>query len=145
MGQEDGYMLELSTMVAAPPARTFELLTDKREISQWWGPHGFTTPEIEMELRPGGSYRFTMQPPEGEVFHLRGEFTEVSPGQRLAYTFAWEEPDADDVETFVTLTLRALDGGTEISLVQGTFTTEARLELHRGGWTDGFERLSAMT
>lgn len=139
-----GFTLELQTVLEAGSARVYVLLTDPREIPRWWGPHGFTTPEIELDLRVGGGYRFTMQPPEGEAFHLRGEFTEVAPTERVAYTFVWEEPDPDDVETLVTLSLRSLDEDrTELTLTQGEFTTGARLELHRGGWSDGFEKLVA--
>ena len=140
-----GFTLHLRTTLPAPPSRVFELLTDPSEIQRWWGPHGYTTPRIDLDLRVGGSYRFTMRPPEGEVFHLRGVFTEIAPAERLAYTFAWEEPDPDDVETLVTLTLReAGNGSTELLLEQGVFATEARFELHRGGWTDSFERLAAL-
>ena len=144
MAQANGFILELQTVVGTSPARAFELLTDPLEIPRWWGPHGFSTPEIELDLRVGGTYRFTMQPPEGEAFHLQGEFTTIDPGNRLAYTFVWEEPDPDDVATLVALSLRSVDGGTEVRLVQGEFTTEARLELHRGGWSDGLKRLAAV-
>lgn len=140
-----GYVLELRGVLDAGRPRVFELLTDPQEIARWWGPHGFTTPEIALDLRIGGGYRFTMQPPEGEAFHLRGEFTHIVPGERLVYTFEWEEPDPDDVVTTVSLTLGRLERErTELSLVQGEFATEARLELHRGGWTDGFERIAAV-
>ena len=140
-----GFTLHLQTTVAAPPSRVFELLTDPREVQRWWGPHGFTTPRIDMDLRVGGSFRFTMQPPEGEAFHLRGVFAEIVPGERLAYTFVWEEPDPDDVETFVTLSLREVAGGsTELLLDHRAFATEGRLALHHGGWSDAFERLTVL-
>jgi len=44
-----------------------------------------------------------MQPPEGDRFYLTGEFREVDPPARLAYTFIWEYPDPDDVEMLVEL------------------------------------------
>ena len=77
-------------------------------MAAWWGPRGFTTPEALLDVRPGGGYRFSMQPPEGEVFHLSGEFLDVEPDQRLVFTFRWEEPVEDDRETVVTLSLRPL-------------------------------------
>ena len=72
--------------------RVFKALTDRAELVRWWGPSGFTTPEIEMDLSLGGSYRWGMQPPDGELFHLAGEFLEIDPPHRLAYSFRWEEP-----------------------------------------------------
>ena len=84
-----------------------------------------------------------MQPPEGELFHLAGEYLEVQPSSRLAYTFRWEPPDPDDRETVAGLTLHARAGGTEVELTQGPFATEARRELHQTGWTEGLARLAS--
>jgi uncharacterized protein YndB with AHSA1/START domain len=47
---------------------------------------------------------------------------------------------ADD-ETVVTLSLGDVADATQVSLLQGEFATEARLALHRGGWTDSLEKL----
>ncbi|HET7735129.1 MAG TPA: SRPBCC domain-containing protein [Nocardioidaceae bacterium] len=143
MALDKGLTLELTADVPLPRARVFGLLTDPAELPLWWGPHGFTTPEIELDLRVGGGYRFTMQPPEGEPFHLSGTFTSVEPAT-VAYTFMWEEPAPDDVETHVTLSLRPVDTGTRIHLLHRGFSTEERVALHRGGWSDGFERMLAI-
>lgn len=136
-----GMSLELTCTVEAPPERVFDALSKPSQLAAWWGPNGFTTPDASINLNVGGGYRFTMQPPEGEAFHLSGEFLEVSPPSSLVSTFRWEEPDPDDVETTVRVTLAKADGGTLVSVAQGTFATDARLELHRGGWTDSLERL----
>jgi uncharacterized protein YndB with AHSA1/START domain len=83
-----------------------------------------------------------MQPPEGEPFYLGGEFPEVDPPRRLAFTFVYEEPDPDDVETLVDLSLRDRGASTEVVFSQGRFKTEARRELHWDDWTDSFNRLA---
>ena len=142
--QPSGLDLSLERVVDAPRARVFALLTEPDGLRRWWGPHGFSTPEIDLDLTVGGRYRFTMEPPEGDRFHLAGVFLEVDPPQRLVYTFAWEEPTADDRETVVALTLAASGAPEErtlVSLSQGSFATEERLGLHRDGWTDSFDRL----
>lgn len=118
------------------------MLTDPRELARWWGPNGFTMPEAELDLRVGGRYRFAMKPPDGDVFHLAGEYRAIDPPNRLVYTFRWEEPTPDDRETVVELSLDARDDGTEIFLSQGTFATEERRALHENGWTDSFARLA---
>ncbi|MEJ7742351.1 MAG: hypothetical protein WKF73_07290 [Nocardioidaceae bacterium] len=66
------------------------------------GPHGFTTPETELNLTVGRGYRFSMKPPDGDLFHLSGEFAEINPGDpphhlRLGANLT------DDRETVVTL------------------------------------------
>lgn len=139
--QPGGLLLQLRFALDAPRERIFSMLTEPVELAKWWGPRGFTIPEAELNLRMGGGYRLSMQPPDGELFHLSGEFLEIDPPSRLVYTFRWEEPTPDDRETVVTLSLDAVGGGTEVALSQGLFATEERLSLHRGGWTDAFEKL----
>ncbi len=140
-GQQDGFLLDLSRVLPAARELVFAKLTEPAELASWWGPQGFAIPSVEVDLRPGGRYRFTMQPPDGDAFHLSGAFLEVDPPHRLAYTFAWEEPDPDDRETVVVLSLEAVEAGTEVTLAQGEFATEARLALHRDGWSESFEKL----
>jgi len=140
-GPTDHLVLELSCRLVAPRERVFTALTDPSDLATWWGPAGFTVPEIELDLSIGGRYRFGMQPPGGDRFHLAGEFLEIDPPSRLAYTFRWEEPDPEDRETVVRLGLSAAGGSTELSLWHGTFATEARLALHRSGWTESFQKL----
>jgi uncharacterized protein YndB with AHSA1/START domain len=141
MDGEPGFVLELHRVVDAPRERIFEALTVPAVLAKWWGPAGFTTPEIELDLRPGGRYRLSMQPPDGELFHLSGEFLEIERPGRLVYTFRWDEPDPDDRETVVQLSLDAVGDTTEVSLSQGDFATEARWALHRSGWTESFDKL----
>jgi uncharacterized protein YndB with AHSA1/START domain len=136
-----GGMLELRRVLPAPPPIVFEAFADPTKLAQWWGPTGFRVPRLEYDPRVGAGYRIEMQPPEGDAFYLTGEFREVERPIRLAYTFVWEPPDPDDVETLVELSFRDIGGSTEAAFTQGPFKTEARRELHRDGWTDTFDRL----
>jgi uncharacterized protein YndB with AHSA1/START domain len=85
-----------------------------------------------------------MQPPEGEAFHLSGEFLEIQAPSALSFTFRWEEPAQDDRETVVELSLDPLGEGTKVTMTQAEFATKERLELHRGGWADSFEKLYSL-
>lgn len=141
--QPGSFRHEMAGRLGATPERVFEMLTQPGQVQQWWGPHGFTMPEARVDLRVGGSYRFTMQPPEGERFHLTGEFREVEPPSRLVFTFRYDEPTPDDRETVVTLTLDPDGKQTRVSLDQDGFATEGRVALHRDGWSDSFDRLGS--
>jgi uncharacterized protein YndB with AHSA1/START domain len=136
--------LELTRTLPAAPSLVFERFTDPSELARWWGPEGFSTPSMNYEPRVGESYRIEMQPPEGDAFHLAGEFRAVDPATRLAFSFNWEPPDPDDVETVVELSFSDRGESTEVVLSQGPFKTEARHALHRDGWTDSFNRLEAL-
>ena len=137
-------MLEAERVLPAPPPVVFAAFSDPGQLVKWWGPEGFTTPSLQFEPRVGESYRIEMQPPEGDPFWLTGEFREVDPPVRLAFTFVWEDPASDDVETSVALTFRELGESTEVDLEQGPFKTEARRALHRDGWRDSFDKLERL-
>ena len=134
-------VLEIERVLPAPRPVVFEAFVDPQQLARWWGPEGYAVANLEFEPRVGASYWIEMQPPDGEPFYLGGEFREVDPPGRLAFTFAYEDPDPDDVETLVELSFRGRGESTEVILVQGSFKTEARRELHRDGWTDSFDRL----
>jgi uncharacterized protein YndB with AHSA1/START domain len=85
-----------------------------------------------------------MQPAEGEMFHLSGEYREVEPPDRLVYTFLWEPADPDDRETMVTMTFGDLGDSTELSVRQEGFATEGRRLLHEEGWTESLDRLEEL-
>ena len=136
--------LQMKRILRAPVSAVFRACTEPEELAKWWGPRGFTTPAIELDLRVGGRYRFAMQPPEGDLFHLTGEFREVDPPSRLAYTFVWEPPDPDDRETLVTLSFRDVDGLTAVNFTQGAFASEQRRALHEQGWRESLERLQEL-
>jgi uncharacterized protein YndB with AHSA1/START domain len=130
--------------VLAPRSRVFSMFTEPDQLARWWGPKGFTSPTVELDVRAGGRYRIEMQPPEGDAFWLSGEFREVDAPARLAYTFRWEDPDPDDRENLVVVTLAERGEATEVAVEHGPFATEARRSLHEHGWTDSLDRLEAI-
>src|SRR6478736_2592193 len=132
--------LHLEKILVVPRERVFAAFVDAEQLRRWWGPAGFTVPRLEFGAVEGTNYRIAMQPPDGDVFHIRGTFRAVEPPHRLTYTFNYEEPDPDDQETLVTLTFESTDGGTRVTLDQGPFKTASRLGLHRDGWTETLER-----
>jgi uncharacterized protein YndB with AHSA1/START domain len=136
--------LEMTRVVPAARSMVFAAFVDPAELVKWFGPKSYTARSLEFDARVGGSFRIEMQPPEGDPFFLTGEFREIDRPGRLAYTFIYEDPDPDDVETLVRLSLRDLGESTEVAFTQGPFKTEARRALHRDGWTDSFDKLERL-
>ena len=61
----------------------FAACVDPHELARWWGPAGFTAPSVDLDVRDGGRYRITMQPPDGQAFHRADRYSEVDPRGRL--------------------------------------------------------------
>ncbi|HEY0319182.1 MAG TPA: SRPBCC family protein [Solirubrobacterales bacterium] len=74
----------------APRDRVFAVYTDPELIPEWWGPRGTETMVDEMDVRPGGRWRFLTRDSDGSEIAFRGVFREVTPPERLVQTFEWE-------------------------------------------------------
>jgi uncharacterized protein YndB with AHSA1/START domain len=140
-GPPTALVVELCRVLPASRERVYEALASPDKLARWWGPKGFSCPDVDFAPCVGRGYRIAMQPPEGAVFHLCGEFREVARPARLVYTFVWDPPAPDDRETVAELSLTDERGGTRLTLVQGPFATEERRRLHEDGWSEGLDRL----
>jgi uncharacterized protein YndB with AHSA1/START domain len=69
----------------APRELMFEVWTDPMHLEQWWGPYGFRTESIAMDLREGGGWQLAMHAPDGRLFNNRTVYLEVVAPERLVY------------------------------------------------------------
>jgi uncharacterized protein YndB with AHSA1/START domain len=121
----------------APRERVFELWTDAEKIPLWWGRLVDTTTVDEMDVRPGGRWRFVCVSPDGE-HAFRGVYREVSPPERIVGTFEWEGmPGHVSVETTTFEDLG--DGRTLMRSVSVFHTTEERDGMLASGMEKGQE------
>jgi uncharacterized protein YndB with AHSA1/START domain len=108
-GAEDRQIV-LSRLFEAPRELVFEAFTERKHVEQWWGPAGFTVTIHEMDVRPGGTWRFIMHGPDGVDYPNTIVYDEVASPERLVYTH--EEPSFrvtvtfDDFAGITALTLR---------------------------------------
>jgi uncharacterized protein YndB with AHSA1/START domain len=128
----------------APRELVFKAWTEPERAKHWYCPHGFTVAELEMDVRPGGAWRKCMRSPEGQDYWRSGVFREIVPPERLVFTYFSDDPNSQPGhETVVTITFADVDGKTEMRFHQAFFENVAARDAHRGGWTQGLERLGA--
>ncbi len=123
----------------APREAVFAAWTNPAVLRRWWASEpGWRSPSAEVDLRVGGRYRLSMGEPDGGPVHtVTGEYTEVRPPERLAYTWAWEgdPPEMDgSAGTLVTVEFAEDDGRTTVTVVHTGFATDRARDLHEGGW-----------
>lgn len=131
--------LKFSRTFDADPEFAFAAITHPDLIKKWFGPHGYTCPVVEVDLRVGGNYHIEMKTPEGELIKLNGVYNVVNPPNALEYTWQWDEPDAK--QTMVKVKLSTSGGGTEVFVEQGEFASAESKEGHEQGWFASFDRL----
>ena len=70
----------------APRDLVFKMWTDPKHIAQWWGPKGFTTTIYEMDVKPGGVWRFVMHGPDGVDYQNKVVYLEIVKPERIVYS-----------------------------------------------------------
>ena len=114
---QQGSELVMERIFEAPRELVWKVLTDPEQVTHWWGPHGHTATVEEMDVRPGGRWRWIGHTPDGRDAQFRGEYLEVVPPERYVRTEIYDvepfnlDPSAAAVET---LTLEDLGDRTRI-------------------------------
>ena len=93
--------IRMTRVFNAPRQLVFDAMTKPEHVRRWWGclGDGYSVPVCEIDLRPGGRWRFVNRHPKGEAaFH--GEYREITPPSRLVFTEIFEDfPDTVSVVT----------------------------------------------
>ena len=131
----------ITRVIDAQRTLVWEAYTSPEHVPEWMGPRGSSMPVCEIDLRPGGGYRFVART-EGFEMTITGVYQEVVPPERLVSTDSW---GGDWPETINTLVLTEEDGKTKISLTILYPSKEARDAALQTGMTEGlsqgFDRL----
>lgn len=130
----------------APRDRVFEAFTDPQLIPRWWGPRRMTTIVDEMDVRPGGKWRFISHDCDDKEQCFRGIYREITPPERLVQTFEWEGmPGHVIVDTVI---FEDLGGRTRLTTTSLFHTSEERDGMLSSGMESGLseshERLAEL-
>ena len=94
--------LSLTRLIDAPAEALWRCWTEPELIKQWFTPRPWTTPVVEVDVRPGGSSYLLFRRPNGEEFPNRGVYLEVERNRRLVFTDAYVEAWAPSAKPFLT-------------------------------------------
>ncbi|HET9346964.1 MAG TPA: SRPBCC family protein [Candidatus Limnocylindrales bacterium] len=86
----DGTDLVFERTFDAPREKVWQAFTDPEIVPRWWGKRGTTTTVLEMDVRPGGTWRYVNSDPSREDVVFFGEYLEVTPPERIRWTFMFE-------------------------------------------------------
>jgi uncharacterized protein YndB with AHSA1/START domain len=141
--------LVLTRTFHAPRSLVFKAWTDPKHLALWWGPHGFTNPVCEVDVRPGGGIRIDMTGPDGTVYPMKGVFHEVVEPERLVFTStALEDREGNPgLEVHNTVTFAEQGGETTLTVkavvVKAGPEAAGALVGMDAGWAQSLERLEA--
>jgi uncharacterized protein YndB with AHSA1/START domain len=139
----DPAALRLKRTFNAPVEAVFDAWTSAEVLRRWW-PVGsdWETPVAEVDVRVGGSLRLVMRNPEGEEFGGSGEYLEITPRERLVFTWTWDGHEGHEGTQLIEVEFREQeDGTTTVVLTNRGLRDEDSKRSHRQGWEASFDNL----
>ena len=128
--------IRMTRLFDAPRALLFEAMSRPEHIRRWWGclGEGYSVPVCEVDLRPGGAWRFVNRHPQGEAaFH--GVYREIAPPERAVFTEIYEA--FPEVESVVTSVLTEEGGKTRLTVTACYPSAEVRDAVLKSGMEKG--------
>jgi len=105
--------LIITRVIHAPRELVYKAWTDPEHLPHWWGPRGFTITVQEIDVRPGGVWRYVMHGPDGVDYDNKIVYMEVEQPERLVYSHGGGE---EDEQFQVTVTFSEQGNKTELTM-----------------------------
>jgi uncharacterized protein YndB with AHSA1/START domain len=142
----DPTAIRIERMFRAPVEAVFAAWTSAEMLRRWYPPGAdWDTPVAEIDLRVGGKLRLVMRDPAGDEFGGGGEYREIDPPRRLAFTWAWDRSDARAETQLIEVEFTDnQDGTTTVVMVNRGLRDEQSKGSHREGWEGSFDNLDRL-
>lgn len=126
-----------------PREKVFRAWTDAQALKHWFRPsEQHRCQAVELDPRVGGRYRIDVRSPDGEEHSVGGVYREIVAPSRLVFT--WSKSGRPDFDSVVTIELREVSGGTELTLTHERLPDAESRARHEQGWTGCLEHLGTL-
>ena len=135
------HLVRLERVFAASAEEVFDAWTSAEVMRRWLHPGpDWATPEVEVDLRVGGSVRVVMLGPDGRHGGARGEYTVIERPRRLVMTWAFDDEPAN--EQLIELSFSEAAGSTTVVMLNSGISTGARRDSQDRGWRGCLDELA---
>jgi uncharacterized protein YndB with AHSA1/START domain len=136
--------VHLHRVLRCPPAKVYKAFTDAAAMAKWLPPFGFTCTVHAMDARVGGSFRMSFHNfGSGNGHSFGGDYLELVPGEKLRYVDRFDDPNLPG-EMEVTVTLKPVLCGTELTVVQAGIPAMIPTEMCYLGWQESLVQLAQL-
>ncbi len=137
-----GNTVRLHRVLKAPAERVYKAFLDADAKARWLPPYGFVGKVHEMDARVGGRYRMSFTNfGTGSSHSFSGTYVELTPHERIRYTDTFDDPNLPG-EMAVTISLKKVLCGTELSIVQENLPAAIPVEFCYLGWQESLTQLA---
>lgn len=136
--------IRLHRVLSAPPERVYKAFVDADAKCKWLPPRGFTGKVHHLDARVGGSYRMSFTNfGNGQSHSFGGQYLELVPGEKIRYSDQFDDPNLPG-QMQVTVTLKKVSCGTDITIVQEGVPAVIPLEACYLGWQESLSQLAQL-
>ena len=134
--------VQLHRVLRASPERVYRAFLEPDAIAKWIPPYGFTCKVHHMDVKVGGTFKMSFANfATGHGHSFGGEYLELVPFERIRYTDKFDDPNLPGVIQ-VTVVLKPVTCGTELSIVQAGLPEIIPLEMCYLGWQESLSQLA---
>ena len=136
--------VRLHRVLATTPDKVYRAFLEPDAMAKWLPPNGYACTVHELEAREGGIHKMSFRNfTTGDSHSFGGKYLELVPNERLCYTDKFDDPNLPG-EMQVTVTLRKVEVGTELNIVQEGVPDVIPLEGCYLGWQQSLENLAKL-
>lgn len=136
--------VRLHRVLATKPEKVYRAFLDPDALARWLPPNGFTGRVHTIEAKVGGRHRMSFTNfTTGQGHSFGGEYLELVPNERLRYTDRFDDPNLPG-EMVVTVTIKAVQVGTELNIEQAGIPEAIPLEACYLGWQESLRNLARL-
>lgn len=136
--------INLHRVLTAPPQKVYRAFIEPDAIASWLPPYGFLCTVHELDAKVGGKHKMSFRNfTTGGSHSFGGEYREMIPGERLVYTDRFDDPGMPG-EMTVTVTLKAVSMGTEITIEQAGIPDMIPADSCYVGWQECLTKLARL-
>jgi uncharacterized protein YndB with AHSA1/START domain len=134
----------LHRVLATKPDKVYRAFIEADAMAKWLPPNGFTCTVHHLDAKVGGTFRMSFRNfTTGKSHSFGGKYLELVPGERLRYTNKFDDPNLPG-EMQVTVVLRQVSVGTELTIVQEGIPDAIPVEACYLGWQDSLRNLASL-
>ena len=136
--------VKLHRVLRTPPGKVYRAFLEPDAMTKWIPPYGFTCKVHQMEVKVGGTFRMSFHNfSTGNGHSFGGEYLELVPHELIRYSDKFDDPNLPGVMQ-VTVTLKPVLCGTELSIVQEGIPDVIPLEMCYLGWQESLAQLATL-
>ena len=138
--------IKIERVFNTKPSVMFKMWTDPDHFSKWYGPKGFTVPECELDVRPGGKMLVKMKSPDGKMYPSPGIYHQIVENEKLVFSLLshYDNQGNPQVEMLNSIIFEENEGKTKMTMHIVEVKTIPGVEPLKGldfAWNSSFDKL----